>query len=166
MRVSLSTTAKIGMILGAVLFSTALPAPAMAGGSNGYKPSGWDHCSKGGGHYYCKKTTSRAASSPSSTEIAPSICDGQLGFWVSVPMPGGAEFCVAKSTADFYHNDGWPGSTNCTVAKIDAYRNNVKVYTGTNKGSLTNNVPGPGTYSYFVCNAGTSVCTNTVGVVF
>jgi hypothetical protein len=121
MRVSLSTTAKIGMILGAVLFSTALPAPAMATGSNGYKPSGWDHCSKGGGHYYCKKTTSRAASSPSSTEIAPSICDGQLGFWVSVPMPGGAEFCVAKSTADFYHNDGWPGSTNCTVAKIDAY---------------------------------------------
>lgn len=139
MRVSLSTTAKIGMILGAVLFSTALPAPAMAGGSNGYKPSGWDHCSKGGGHYYCKKTTSRAASSPSSTEIAPSICDGQLGFWVSVPMPGGAEFCVAKSTADFYHNgivvDG--GSTaTCTVKVKKHHHHHWKtVYESTSDGA-------------------------------
>lgn len=120
MRTTLSTTANIGMILGAILFSTALPAPAMADGNN-YTPSGWDHCSKARGHFFCKKTTSVAPASPSSTEIAPSICDGQLGFWVSVPMPGGAEFCVAKSTADFYHNDGSPGGTSCTVAKIDAY---------------------------------------------
>jgi hypothetical protein len=56
--------------------------------------------------------------------------------------------------------------TGLTGGKIDEYRNNVKVYTGTNRGSVTDNVPGPGTYYYFVCTAGTSVCTNTVSVTF
>ena len=57
--------------------------------------------------------------------------------------------------------------TGLTGTKMDEYRNNVKVYTGANRGTIYNNAPaGPGTYYYFVCNAGTSVCTNTVKVTF
>lgn len=56
--------------------------------------------------------------------------------------------------------------TGLSGEKIDEYRNNVKVYHGANRGTVSNNVPGPGTYYFFVCNAGTSVCTNTVKATF
>ena len=57
--------------------------------------------------------------------------------------------------------------TGLSGTKIDVYRNNVKAYTGNNKGALSDTVPaGPGTYYYFVCNAGTNVCTNTVKATF
>jgi hypothetical protein len=39
-----------------------------------------------------------------STGISPSRCNGELGYWHAIPMPGGKVFCVAASTADFYHN--------------------------------------------------------------
>ena len=56
--------------------------------------------------------------------------------------------------------------TGLSGEKIDEYRNNVKVYTGANRGTIYNNAPGPGTYYFFVCNAGTNVCTNTIKAVF
>jgi hypothetical protein len=57
--------------------------------------------------------------------------------------------------------------TGLTAPKVDLYRNDVKLAKGTNVGSVSNNVPaGPGTYYYFLCNAGTTTCTNTVKVTF
>jgi hypothetical protein len=56
--------------------------------------------------------------------------------------------------------------TGLSAPVIDEYRNNVKVYSGANRGTVYNNVPGAGTYYFFVCNEKTNVCTNTVKVVF
>jgi len=56
--------------------------------------------------------------------------------------------------------------TGLTGLEIDEYRNNVKVYSGANRGTWYNNVPGPGTYYFRICNQNTTVCTNTVKVVF
>ena len=59
----------------------------------------------------------------------------------------------------------WSGASS---ASIDVFRNNVRVMTTANDGSQTDpiNRKGAGTYSYKVCEAGTTTCSNVVNVVF
>ena len=59
----------------------------------------------------------------------------------------------------------WSGLSG---AKVDGYRNNVKISTIPNSGKVTDNLgtTGPGTYYYFLCSTGTTNCTNTATVVF
>jgi hypothetical protein len=59
----------------------------------------------------------------------------------------------------------WSGASGGTV---DVYRNNTLVTTTANDGAHTDTIPGKGggTFSYRVCNAGTSTCSNTVTVTF
>jgi len=56
---------------------------------------------------------------------------------------------------------------NATTTNVDIYRNNVKVLTTPNDGSQSNSPTAKGTYSYKVCNAGsTTTCSPTVTVTF
>jgi hypothetical protein len=49
-----------------------------------------------------------------STELFPSRCNGELGFWEEpVVFQNGETLCIARSTADFYHNGGLVPT--CTV---------------------------------------------------
>jgi len=59
----------------------------------------------------------------------------------------------------------WSGLSSPTV---NVYRDNAVVATPSNNGSSTDaiNKKGAGTYVYKVCEPGTSVCSNTVSVVF
>jgi hypothetical protein len=59
----------------------------------------------------------------------------------------------------------WTGATSTSV---DVYRNGAKVMTVSNTGSATDNInkKGSGTYTYKVCSAGTTTCSNTAQVVF
>lgn len=54
------------------------------------------------------------------------------------------------------------------ASSLDVYRNNVKVLNTPNDGAETDaiNQKGAGTYTYRVCEAGTSTCSNTASVVF
>lgn len=59
----------------------------------------------------------------------------------------------------------WSGATSTSV---DVYRNGAKVTTTANDGAHTDNIgkSGGGTYTYRVCEAGTSTCSNDATVVF
>jgi PKD repeat protein len=59
----------------------------------------------------------------------------------------------------------WSGATSTNV---DVFRNNVKIVTTPNDGAHTDNIgkKGGGTYTYRVCEAGTTTCSNNVNVVF
>lgn len=85
-------------------------------------PPGYDFCigpgPQGGNTNHGHQTCFKASSGNPSTELSPSRCNGELGFWVIIPMPNGKTFCVARSTADFYHN-----GDSC---RIDVYRGAAK----------------------------------------
>jgi hypothetical protein len=88
--------------------------------------------------------------------------------------PGGspASTSGATLTARGYKTKGvqkadlsWSGLTS---GQIDVYRDNVLVTTTGNSGSYTDNIGkrGSGTYTYSVCEGGTSTCSNSVIVSF
>ncbi|MEK7060554.1 MAG: S8 family serine peptidase [Patescibacteria group bacterium] len=60
----------------------------------------------------------------------------------------------------------WSGGT--MSGNVDVYRNEVVVDTTANDGAYTNNInqKGSGTFTYKVCEAGTSVCSNESVVAF
>ncbi len=59
----------------------------------------------------------------------------------------------------------WSGATSNSV---DVYRNGTKIATVANTGAYTDNIGavGGGSYSYQVCEAGTTKCSNTATVTF
>jgi hypothetical protein len=59
----------------------------------------------------------------------------------------------------------WSGATGATV---DVYRNGVFLRSETNDGRYTNsrNLPGSSQYTYKVCQAGTTICSNEATVTF
>jgi subtilisin family serine protease len=59
----------------------------------------------------------------------------------------------------------WSGSA---AGYIDVYRNGARITTTANDGAYTDsiNAKGSATYTYKVCEAGTTTCSNTVTVVF
>jgi subtilisin len=59
----------------------------------------------------------------------------------------------------------WSGATSM---QVDVFRNNVKITTTANSGVHTDhiNARGGGSYTYRVCEAGTTTCSNTVTVTF
>ena len=59
----------------------------------------------------------------------------------------------------------WSG---LSASSIDVYRNGNRISTVANTGAMTDpiNLKGAGSYSYTVCGAGTSTCSNTASVVF
>jgi hypothetical protein len=88
------------------------------------------------------------------------------------PAPSPDPSGTASLTARGYKVKGlqkadlsWSGLTSATV---DVFRNGVLLVTAANTGSRTDaiNVKGSGSYTYKVCGAGTSTCTNQVVVGF
>ncbi|MEX0748333.1 MAG: S8 family serine peptidase, partial [Rhodothermales bacterium] len=59
----------------------------------------------------------------------------------------------------------WSGATS---ASVDVYRNGAKVATTANDGAYTDNIgaKGGGSYTYKVCDAGTTTCSNNAAVTF
>ena len=59
----------------------------------------------------------------------------------------------------------WSGAGS---SNVDVFRDNVKITTTPNDGAYTDNInlKGPGSYTYRVCEAGTSTCSNNAAVVF
>jgi len=59
----------------------------------------------------------------------------------------------------------WSGATSTNV---DVYRNNVVIVTTANDGSFTDSTgdTGRARYTYRVCEAGTSTCSNDARVTF
>jgi hypothetical protein len=59
----------------------------------------------------------------------------------------------------------WSGASS---ASVDIYRNSVRILTTTNDGLHTDPIDrkGKGAYTYQVCEAGTSYCSNSVRIVF
>jgi hypothetical protein len=106
MRTIFSSLAKLVALASIVLLSAIAPTPSFAHGMD-YGSCHWK------GHWpyiklVCKKNGSRDLPDgyiPQSTELFPSRCNGELGFWEEpVVFQNGETFCIARSTADFYHN--------------------------------------------------------------
>lgn len=59
----------------------------------------------------------------------------------------------------------WSGASG---ANVDVFRDNVRIITTSNDGAYTDNIgaKGSGSYTYKVCNAGTTTCSNPVNVNF
>ena len=47
----------------------------------------------------------------------PSVCDGQVGYWTQIPMPGGKVFCVLHFTEFFKGGDGVGSAQVCVKTK-------------------------------------------------
>ena len=83
------------------------------------------------------------------------------------PPPGGITLAVSTykvkglQTADLT----WSGAAGTSV---DVFRNGSKVATTANSGSYTDNIgaKGSGSYTYLVCEAGTSTCSANVNATF
>jgi hypothetical protein len=71
---------------------------------------------------------------------------------------------TSKTASGAYIYVKWSGTT---VTKVDFFRSGVKLGTINNDGNQTDFVSGTsGAYSYWVCNAGTSTCSNKANVTF
>jgi hypothetical protein len=83
------------------------------------------------------------------------------------PPPGGITLsAVGYKVRGLLHADlTWSGATGTTVV---VHRNNVVIATTANDGAYTDNtgMRGGGSFTYMVCEAGTSTCSNSVTVSF
>ena len=73
---------------------------------------------------------------------------------------------VGRKVKGVQHADlSWSGATS---ASVDVFRDGVRVTTTANDGAHTDNIgkSGGGTYTYRVCEAGTTVCSNQASVTF
>ena len=55
----------------------------------------------------------------------------------------------------------WSGTV---AASVDIYRNGVLIITTANDGAHSDQVPSKATYSYYICEAATTICSNTISV--
>lgn len=82
------------------------------------------------------------------------------------PPPATITLSVSGRTVrnTFYADLAWSGATS---GNVDVYRNGALVTTTANDGAYTDRVgKKSGTYSYRVCQAGTSTCSNDASVTF
>ena len=94
---------------------------------------------------------------------------GAFGGGVVEPPPPPADVIVLTVTGTSSRNRftahlSWNGST---ASSVDVYRNGTRVTTTANDGAHSDNIGKTrGTYTYRVCNAGTSTCSNDASVTF
>ncbi|HLL00997.1 MAG TPA: S8 family serine peptidase [Myxococcaceae bacterium] len=84
---------------------------------------------------------------------------------VTASAPASLSLSATKRVAGKkrYTDLTWSGASGTNV---DVFRNNALVITTANDGAHTDNVASTGSYTYRVCNAGTSTCSNNVTVTF
>jgi serine protease len=101
-----------------------------------------------------------ATASKSITITVTSTTSSSSGTSPAITLTASGSKVKGRQTA----NLSWTGAASATV---DVYRNNVRIVTTANDGAYTDSVvAGKGTYSYKVCEAGTSNCSATVNVRF
>lgn len=118
-------------------------------------------------------TVSRTYASSGTYTVSLTVTDsggatGGTSQSVTVSAPAGA---ISLSVSAFkvkgvQHADlTWSGATS---ANVDVYRNGAKVATIANSGSHTDNIgqKGSGSYTYKVCEAGTTTCSPEVSVSY
>jgi PKD repeat protein len=94
---------------------------------------------------------------------------GSTSKSVTVTAGGGGDLSLSASGRKVrgiaYADLTWSGATSTSV---DVYRNNSKITTTANDGAHTDNLGrgASGTFTYQVCEAGTSTCSNTASVTF
>jgi len=94
---------------------------------------------------------------------------GSTSKSVSVSSSSGGDITLSavgyKIKGRQYADLTWTGATS---TNIDIFRNGTKIATVANSGSYTDNIGGVGggSYTYQVCQAGTSTCSNTATVTF
>ena len=106
------------MLISFVLFSSTLMSdPVYANGSN-------KSCSVHHEWFFTKITCHKAGSrdlpdifNTESEGNFPSVCDGQVGYWTQIPMPGGKVFCVLHFTEFFKGGDGVGSAQVCVKTK-------------------------------------------------
>jgi subtilisin family serine protease len=86
---------------------------------------------------------------------------------VSAPSTGGITLSVNAYKVSGVQHAGltWTGASG---TQVDVYRDNTRIATVANSGSHTDNIGrrGGGSYTYRVCNAGTSTCSNNATATF
>jgi subtilisin family serine protease/PKD repeat protein len=84
---------------------------------------------------------------------------------VTVTAPVGISLSATKRTVGKkkYTDLTWSGASGTNV---DVFRNGTNIDTTANDGAHTDQVSAAGSYTYRVCNAGTSTCSNDVTVTF
>jgi PKD repeat protein len=84
---------------------------------------------------------------------------------VSVSVPASISLSVAKrvSGKKRYADLSW---ANASGANVDVFRNGTRITTTANDGAHTDTLSAAGTYTYRVCNAGTSTCSSDATVTF
>jgi hypothetical protein len=115
----------------------------------------------------------RANLSVGTHTITASVTDSgnlEATAWITVtitqtPPPSGITLTVTtrRVRGDRFADLVWNGATSA----VDVYRNNSIVVTTANDGAYTDQAPkGGNSFTYRVCNTGTSTCSNNVTVSF
>lgn len=146
---------------------TSLPANAVGGGSSCTDADGDGYCSVASGGNDCDDSSSSIY--PGAVEVCGNgvddDCDGQVDEGCST---GGSITLTAngyKVKGAQRVDLGWSGATSTSV---DIFRDGSKLTTTANDGAHTDSInkKGGGSYTYTVCEAGTSTCSNTATVSF
>jgi PKD repeat protein len=84
---------------------------------------------------------------------------------VTVTAPGSISLSATQRTVakKRFVDLAWSGASSTNV---DVFRNDTKVVATANDGAYTDQVSAAGSYTYRVCNTGTSTCSNNVTVAF
>ena len=126
-------------------------------GSNGWSAS-WDTTAYADGSHTVSATATDTAGQTASDSISVTVDNG-----------GGGGFTLTatgRKVRGLHKADlAWSGATS---ANVDVYRDGTLVATTANDGAYTDNIDqrGSATYTYQVCEAGTSTCSNEAIVDF
>lgn len=115
------------------------------------------HTYAAGGTYTVQLTVTDDDGATGTTSQSVTVSSTSAGFTLSA---------TGYKVKGIQHADlSWSGATSTSV---DVYRNGAKITTTANDGAHTDNIgkSGGGTYTYRVCEAGTSTCSNDATVVF
>ena len=99
------------------------------------------------------------------------VAESEIGVTIeapsAAPVAGGISVNVTgyKVKGSQRADVAWAGATSTSV---DIYRDGTKIVTTANDGDYTDAIgkKGPGAYMYVVCEAGTTTCSNSIGIAF
>lgn len=128
------------------------------GDGNGSTAQNPSHTYAASGTYTVSLTVTDDDGATGSTSQNVSVTDGS-GGGITLTATGYKVRGLQKADLE------WSGATS---SQVDVYRNGVLIATTDNDGFFTDNIDqrGGGSYTYQVCEAGTSTCSNEANVTF
>jgi N-acetylmuramoyl-L-alanine amidase len=127
-------------------------------GSDGWSAS-WDTTAYADGPHTVSAAATDTAGQTASDSITVTVDNSGGGDGISLTAAGYKVKGLQKADLE------WSGATSTDV---DVYRDGNVIATTANDGFYTDNIDqrGPGTYTYQVCEAGTTTCSNEATVTF